>query len=122
MSLINLLFGAPQIASPAASPPPLILEAPAHTQEQSAQRESDLPPVVFSDAPFDLALGAFISARQAGFDDRLSLARAIEAMAFADLSALDIAGPKRGSERVSRKAQRRVRRALLALAQQGEAA
>ena len=63
--------------------------------------------------PLDCAERAYADALGAGFTSRVAMARALEAVAFADLPAI-VSGPK--SHRVNRKTVRKAQRVLLAIA------
>jgi len=121
MNLISALFPFASQAAPAIAPPaiaaPQNMEAPAFVAEAAVRG-----PAVTTD-PLAHAAHAYADALGAGFSENAAMARALEALAFSDLSAvLERKGARSCAavDRVNRKTARKVQRVLMAIAETGE--
>lgn len=123
--LLGALFGAPLAAAPAApaahaAPPALV----APQLVETPRVVTSAPPIALAvTKPLRDAAAAHAAAIKDGCGGDRAMAHALAALAYADFSALELNGPHtRAGDRVSRKALKKARRVLMALAERELAA
>jgi hypothetical protein len=113
----------------AAAHPPALAEPPAivaqHVEAERVVAHPARTAVATKTDPLDCAARAYAQAIKSGLPTRAAMARALEAVARADLSSLQLTlnGPHtKAGDRVSRKGAKKAQRVLLAIADRVDAA